>query len=81
MHASMGPRSTDRGIVVIETSAPFEIVLQWGRDQLIAELYNRWYDAVTGFWLQWGRDQLIAELSLMSAPPCSAPRFNGAAIN
>jgi len=36
--------------------------LQWGRDQLIAELAS----SVRGAWeagkLQWGRDQLIAEL-------------------
>jgi len=37
-NASMGPRSADRGIS--PSSAPIEAMarLQWGRDQLIAEL-------------------------------------------
>jgi len=37
-------------------------MLQWGRDQLIAELKPRCEQTETGLWLQWGRDQLIAEL-------------------
>ena len=38
-------------------------LLQWGRDQLIAELPSQTWDVVSQpDVLQWGRDQLIAEL-------------------
>ena len=36
--------------------------LQWGRDQLIAELASVVYEFNEFTALQWGRDQLIAEL-------------------
>src|SRR5687767_3211751 len=40
------------------------ILLQWGRDQLIAEINLRG-GLMSGEWpLQWGRDQLIAEIVL-----------------
>ncbi len=56
--------------------------LQWGRDQLIAEIH---YDAPTQQYvgtLQWGRDQLIAEITNMyNDVPNGITSFNGAAIN
>ena len=36
--------------------------LQWGRDQLIAEMQGRIYCRIQWHGLQWGRDQLIAEI-------------------
>jgi len=38
-------------------------MLQWGRDQLIAELQSRTWPVTPTSSLQWGRDQLIAEFS------------------
>ena len=60
--ASMGPRSIDRGTGISGMSTQTSQQLQWGRDQLIAELVT--VSGVTGNTgaLQWGRDQLIAEL-------------------
>jgi hypothetical protein len=39
--ASMGPRSTDRGIHPFTEAERYLAELQWGRDQLIAELHRR----------------------------------------
>src|ERR1019366_7185359 len=59
--ASMGPRSIDRGIGWdYATYWPFD-VLQWGRDQLIAESFLASPKRSLPRMLQWGRDQLIAE--------------------
>ena len=58
----MGPRSADRGIVIIIVPAVPRPWLQWGRDQLIAELCQTRTPTKPQAWLQWGRDQLIAEL-------------------
>jgi len=41
--------------------------LQWGRDQLIAELIPTAFIWLSGQQLQWGRDQLIAELQKEAA--------------
>ena|ERR1019366_7814105 len=38
VHASMGPRSIDRGTLPAQYSDTPAHLLQWGRDQLIAEL-------------------------------------------
>src|SRR5439155_10979539 len=58
----MGPRSADRG----NLSKPFRRksrpTLQWGRDQLIAEMPDRPQLPLVQWRLQWGRDQLIAEM-------------------
>jgi len=44
------------------------VLLQWGRDQWIAEL-DKWLDGVASKGaLQWGRDQWIAELSTITTP-------------
>ena len=58
----MGPRSIDRGIVHLTEGCVSFSVLQWGRDQLIAEFENPMVDVMRDEMLQWGRDQLIAEL-------------------
>ena len=42
--------------------------LQWGRDQLIAELFARRRQPGLRLLLQWGRDQLIAELAAGPSP-------------
>ncbi len=85
--ASMGPRSADRGILDAVREELAEMLLQWGRDQLIAELGRIWGWATTSDKLQWGRDQLIAELhqyhaylgalSVASMGPRSADRGIG----
>jgi len=38
----MGPRSIDRGIARLLDKVRLEAALQWGRDQLIAELRNQY---------------------------------------
>ncbi len=56
-------------------------MLQWGRDQLIAEICS----AGPAFGpaaveLQWGRDQLIAEIRWLRSLHNGTNSFNGAAI-
>ena len=77
----MGPRSVDRGIASEERKAGLPAVLQWGRDQLIAELRALASIDTATLELQWGRDQLIAELT--GNPPSGELKsgFNGAAIS
>ena len=56
--------------------------LQWGRDQLIAELMIDARQSVRPKSLQWGRDQLIAELRTRRLQADTRQRcFNGAAIS
>src|ERR1700678_1645593 len=63
--ASMGPRSADRGKFQL-VPGPMQLgVLQWGRDQLIAERPDPPPPAPGVHGLQWGRDQLIAERLLL----------------
>ena len=77
----MGPRSIDRGIpdYLIAMRKPGK--LQWGRDQLIAELNRGWVKHLNTWQLQWGRDQLIAEFRQDGACTWKQTGFNGAAIN
>ena len=80
--ASMGPRSIDRGIPGFMTLAGGSgFQLQWGRDQLIAELARDFVNVRLRTVLQWGRDQLIAELRAPGDSCGKLFRFNGAAIN
>src|SRR5438876_438394 len=67
--ASMGPRSADRGNPLRGDVLRPVLELQWGRDQLIAEMRTglAFPDEVN--LLQWGRDQLIAEMKLVIACP------------
>ena len=60
--ASMGPRSIDRGSRLFRSTACGLNGLQWGRDQLIAEVGTRFVTVQWDKKLQWGRDQLIAEV-------------------
>ncbi len=66
----MGPRSADRGNAA-ESSRELRVRqrLQWGRDQLIAEMRDTAMLYMLSIGLQWGRDQLIAE---MTATGCRA---------
>ena len=79
----MGPRSIDRGTqfsMILHFEESYE--LQWGRDQLIAELLGDGESTTARRKLQWGRDQLIAELRRRGhVGLCGRARFNGAAIN
>jgi len=38
------------------------VLLQWGRDQLVAEMERHSFDEWNYIKLQWGRDQLVAEI-------------------
>ncbi len=81
--ASMGPRSIDRGNRKgdVITFAGVYAVLQWGRDQLIAETTTGSAKHSLPSELQWGRDQLIAETKKQQAEITENFGFNGAAIN
>ena len=60
--ASMGPRSNDRGNQTTEAKKNPNILLQWGRDQMIAEMSRFPTICDAASLLQWGRDQMIAEI-------------------
>ncbi len=81
--ASMGPRSNDRGNRVCRERARIIGLLQWGRDQMIAEIPCVFPVISPAFLpLQWGRDQMIAEMPMRKpvaplAPAASmGPRSN-----
>src|SRR5579884_1540948 len=63
----MGPRSNDRGnLAHTLLTRPGEFGLQWGRDQMIAEMMRgQVFDSQISA-LQWGRDQMIAEIGLFA---------------
>ena len=57
------------------------LLLQWGRDHVIAELKHPIPPVVQAhFLLQWGRDHVIAELTIFMAVRRGFGSFNGAAI-
>ncbi len=59
----MGPRSNDRGNTSVPWAGTWLVEqLQWGRDQMIAEIYGGPFSLSVRVELQWGRDQLIAEI-------------------
>src|SRR5579885_2081766 len=60
--ASMGPRSNDRGNLVGDYRTGDQNPLQWGRDQMIAEMLAGVDFVISTNVLQWGRDQMIAEI-------------------
>ncbi len=60
--ASMGPRSNDRGNKANRLKLRNGDLLQWGRDQMIAEMRRLSICGRIGKTLQWGRDQMIAEM-------------------
>src|SRR5438034_1010749 len=61
VHASMGPRSRDRGIGQARTPRLSHLQLQWGRGHVTAE--SAGFDAVPDDFplLQWGRGHVTAE--------------------
>src|SRR5579883_2728983 len=60
--ASMGPRSNDRGNTAAAIRPRWAPLLQWGRDQMIAEMPSAIGPGLAPSALQWGRDQMIAEI-------------------
>src|SRR5258706_464945 len=68
--SNKGPRSADRGINALRVGDVYLFgSLQWGRDQLIAELNALGLTTSRLLTtLQWGRDQLIAEFMRGSLP-------------
>src|SRR5579875_767155 len=71
----MGPRSGDRGnLIAISRSDDPLIVLQWGRDLVIAEIKRKRKRCLKRIVLQWGRDLVIAEIisTLCSSFPMRA---------
>ena len=77
----MGPRSIDRGSEISHSEYSIPKPLQWGRDQLIAEVLLTKIGKFPSLLLQWGRDQLIAEVSFFGFLQLRLGSFNGAAIN
>ncbi len=76
----MGPRSNDRGNPAARPRVKVGEMLQWGRDQMIAEMRSQ-IAAMTGWkTLQWGRDQMIAEIAAPASRRFTPGCFNGAAI-
>ncbi len=62
--ASMGPRLDSRGNLIRSTRrSPRAVVLQWGRDLIVAETDFRGPCRVEAAALQWGRDLIVAETS------------------
>src|SRR5260370_39893074 len=62
--ASMGPRSADSVNLSGFGTKAIQRMLQWGREQLIAEIAHSQVLVLDSPRLQWGRDQLIAEIIL-----------------
>src|SRR5260370_149512 len=60
--ASMGPRAAARGNIPSPCRTQSALRLQWGREQLLAEMrvVVEFVDAAQV--LQWGREQLLAEI-------------------
>ena len=55
--------------------------LQWGRDQLVAEIARADLMSASIMSLQWGRDQLVAEMTILALLRHAEAGFNGAATN
>ena len=58
----MGPRPIGRGNNEGPKIVGSRNRLQWGRDQLVAEIKLHNYFFPSAARLQWGRDQLVAEI-------------------
>src|SRR5260370_761753 len=58
----MGPRSADRGNGANSGGGRGATRLQWGRDQLIAEMQVAKVALEPSSMLQWGLEQMIAEI-------------------
>src|SRR5260370_1194173 len=59
----MGPRAAARGNEGSTTGTFQYMTLQWGREQLLAEICPSSTPRTTIHWLQWGREQLLAEMA------------------
>jgi len=79
--ASMGPRPIGRGNYAPPLQVRRPGMLQWGRDQLVAEIPCHLAPDLGLFLLQWGRDQLVAEIGGRRPGPGLIRCFNGAATN
>ena len=61
---SMGPRLVSRGNSKLGSQlGPNMVLLQWGRDSLVAEIIGKRDYRGHLASLQWGRDSLVAEIS------------------
>ena len=67
-HASIGPRSSDRGNGNITNTGGHAYTLQLGRDPQIAEMILPGFRSCDNRQLQLGRDPQIAEMSPVPAP-------------
>ena len=76
----MGPRSDDRGSLNPNTPISGVLALQWGRDQMIAEVELPTDGIKFLPKLQWGRDQMIAEVLAANRIRKILGGLNGAAI-
>src|SRR5437899_832292 len=78
--ASMGPRAVARENEWSVQMLSYDGSLQWGREQLLAEIGPEAVVPVGPRMLQWGREQLLAEMvSYFCFSPMILPCFNGAA--
>ncbi len=57
----MGPRLVSRGKQAIKFGFSVKLLLQWGRDLLVAESPSQDRPPLPKNRLQWGRDLLVAE--------------------
>ncbi len=64
---SMGPRLVSRGKTTIAPVAEERLLLQWGRDLLVAERRSLRGRHASRQRLQWGRDLLVAESEDLAA--------------
>ena len=64
VEASMGPRRYRRGNVAVAAAARVTkgLMLQWGRDVIVAEIAQTRSWSPTHRVLQWGRDVIVAEI-------------------
>ncbi len=80
----MGPRRYRRGWTDVLCIAPLAIVLQWGRDVIVADGRAASARPRCCLWLQWGRDVIVADGRSAPRPRsrrsrAAGLRFNGAA--
>ena len=75
----MGPRLVSRGKAIVKSLGVPAILLQWGRDLLVAESESMYRRVCPPALLQWGRDLLVAESRSRRRVGKAHRRFNGAA--
>ena len=67
----MASRPSGRGNSTIPIFLVCLRTLQWGRDQVVAEMKRNGPPRVHPPRLQWGRDQVVAEISIRRSIPLS----------